>query len=336
MKFSDLFTYRDASGKRRLRTYVKAAIFILIALIALWAVSYYQQSRTQQAIEETKSVGLPSLTPTVREIATSAPAPTAVAESCPTDPEDWTLKEIAPGDVLLRIEPACIYEGLERTVAFALGITEGYSRQAAADALGFEKLPMVRLKQVTIANPNGPLLMDVGFAIDVPDFTEWYFNDKLRPSTSMALQGCFRTYTIAGNEKQNWDENGYPVVCRVSSDNESMGATICFGDVCYTDTSPIPTKRGFALFGYAGNGRWDWLGTEKDTFIELDPQTMSNDRSTSAQLQGVGPWEAAWLKLAYGLDMRPLPENWKSFEDKANLQQVLDALNAYSAGGTSP
>ena len=91
------------------------------------------------------------------------------------------------------------------------------------------------------------------------------------------------------------------------------------------------------MFGYAGDGRWDWLGTEKDTLLKLDSQTMSNDREISAQVQGVGPWDRDWLKQAYGLETQPLPENWQSFTDESYKQAVLDALNNYSPpGGTSP
>jgi hypothetical protein len=337
MKFRDLFTYQaDVSGKRRLRTYVKAAIFILAALIVLWVVSYYQQSRTQQAVEETKPVVLPSLPPTIQEIATSIPEPTSVTESCPTDPANWTLTEGLPGTEFMRIEPACVYEGLERTVAFALGITEGYSRQEVAEKLGFEKLPMTRLSQVTIANPNGPLSMDVGFEIDVPPFKEWIFREDGKPAEAMALQGCFRTYTIVGNEKKNWDKNSYPVVCRVSYDNVSTAGVFCMGDSCYSIASNPVSNRRFTLFGYAGNNRWIWLGTEKDTVNELDSQTMSEDRAVSAQMQGTGPWDRDWLKQTYGLEMQPLPENWELFAGEADKKAVRDAINAYSAGTTNP
>ena len=334
MKIRDLFTYQaDVSGKRKLRTYVKAAIFILAALIVLWAVAYYQQTQAQKAIEETKPVVLPTLTPTNPEVATFTPeatATTATTGSCPTNEADWNFVEGLPGSVYQRIEPACVYKGLEKTIAFVLGIKEGYSRQEVANALGFEKLPMVRLAQVAVANPNGPTMMNVGFAIDVPPFKEWIFRADGKPANSLALQGCFRTYTIAGTEKQNWDKNGYPVVCRVSFDNESTGGAICMGDKCYSIVNNPVSNRSFVLFGYAGNGKWDWLGTEKDTILQLDSQTMSKDRQISAEAQGVGPWDRDWLKQAYGLETQPLPENWQSYTDASYKKAVMDALNSYT------
>jgi hypothetical protein len=333
----DLLTYADVSGRRRLRFFVKVSIFILAALIVLAVVAFWQQSQQIRAIEETKPVVLPSLTPTIQEIATSTPEPTAAAV-CPINPADWTLAEGLPGTEFMRIEPACVYEGLERTIAWSLAIKEGYSRQAAADALGFEKLPIVRLAQVTIANPNGPTPMNVGLMIDIPPFTEWIFREDGKPANSMALQGCFNTYTIVGNEKKNWDENGYPVVCRFSYDNVATGGVICMDDKCFTTTHPSNpnSSRNFILFGYAGDGRWDWLGTELNTRLELDSQAMSNDREISSQAQGVGPWDRDWLKQAYGLETQPLLENWQSFTDESYKQAVLDALKAYEAGSTSP
>jgi hypothetical protein len=330
----DLLTYADVSGKRRLRSYVKVSIFILAALVILAVVAFWQQAQQQQAIAVTKPVAVAQ---TVAPVSTISTAPSATPEACPSDPEDWTMTEIAPGDVLLRIEPACVYQGLERTVAFSLGITQGYSRQEVADILGFEKLPMVRLAHVTIANLNGPIPMDVAFAIDVPPFKEWIFREDGKPASSITLQGCFRTYTIVGNERQNWDENGYPVVCRVSYDHESTGGAICMGDECYSIANNPVSNREFSLFGYAGNGQWVWLGSEIDTSSKLDSQTMSEDRAVSAQLQGVGPWDQDWLKQAYGLEIQPLPENWQSFTDESYKQAVLDALNNYSPPeGTSP
>jgi hypothetical protein len=338
MKFCDLFTYQaDVSGKRKMRTFVKAAIIILAALIVLWGVACYQQYQVQQVISATKPVVFPSLTPTNPDVPTFTPEATATTvASCPTDPAEWNLVEGLPGTVYQRIEPACVYEGLERTVAFVVGITEGYSRQEVADALGFDKLPMVRLAQVTVDGPSGPVPTDVVFGIDIPPYKEWTFREDEEVAISLTLQGCFRTFTIVGNEKKNWDENGYPVVCRLSYDNESTAGVYCMGDACFSLTYPNnPTVRGYSLFGYAGDGRWVWLGNEKNA-IEIDSKTMSEDRAASAELQGVGPWNRDWLEETYGLTTQPLPGNWQSLSSEENKQKLKDALKAYGSGGTSP
>ena len=115
----DLLTYADVSGKRRLRSYVKVSIFILAALIVLAVVAFWQQSQQRQAIAVTKPVAVAQ---TVAPVSTITTAPSATPEACPSDPEDWTLTEGLPGTEFMRIEPACVYKGLERTMAFALGI----------------------------------------------------------------------------------------------------------------------------------------------------------------------------------------------------------------------
>jgi hypothetical protein len=284
----------------------------------------------------------PSLTPTITTSNTPLPTPTFTPEPtkftgpCPTNPEDWSLVETTPGDSMKHIEPTCVYEGLERTMAFVLGIKEGYSRKAVADVLGFEELPMQPPFQVTVPFPNGPELMTVTIEIAVPIFKEWMFQDDGKSAISLALQGCFNTYTVVDNEKKYWDDNGYEVLCRVSYDDEASGGAICLGDLCYAETGYPSSRRSFLLFGYAGDGQWNWLGEEGVTEVELDSQTMSKDRANSAQKQGVGPWDGIWLEQVYGLTMQPLPENWQAVMSEADLRKVLDAVDAYNSGGTSP
>jgi len=333
-KLRDFFTYPgDISGRRKVRTYIRVTFFILVALIVFLAVALYQQAQERRAMTATKPVVVepsPTFTPIAQPTPTITPA-----EACPLDPSDWTMADTFPDDVFKRIEPVCVYDGLARAVAWALAIHEGYSRQAAADALGFDEFPMVRMNQVTIAtNLQGPMPVEVYYVPPVPNFTEWFFDGAGEPAVSFALRGCFRTFTIVGNEKQDWGD-GYPVVCKLSMDVEAINVLMCLDGHCYT--TPYPPARLFVLYGYMGNGNWTWLGTQNDLNLDIDDaQGMQSDRLAISDLHGIVPWDAAWLTQTYQLEMQSLPENWQGFTDDAEIQAIMSAINSYLAGETSP
>src|SRR5687767_3447033 len=72
----------------------------------------------------------------------SPPTETPTPIPCPADPEQWDLVEVAPNNNYKRIEPACAYDGLSRTVAWLYAIRQGYSRKEAAQKLEFDEFPV--------------------------------------------------------------------------------------------------------------------------------------------------------------------------------------------------
>lgn len=327
-KLRDFFTYPgDISGRRKVRTYIRVTFFILVALIVFLAVALYQQAQERRAMTATKPVVVePTSTPT--------PEPTYTPEACPSDPSEWTMADIFPDDVYKRIEPVCVYDGLAHSVAWALAIQEGYSRQAAADALGFDEYPMAQMYQATIAtNLQGPIPVDIYFLPPVPGFTEWFVNGTGEPAVSFTVRGCFRTFTIVGNEKQEWGD-GYQVICELYKDIEATNMLMCLDERCYTD---LYTPKWYSvLYGYSESGDWIWLGTQSNSYFIEDSQSMQDSRSAIASSIGIVPWDASWLMQTYRLDMQPLPENWQSFTDDVDLQAIVASINAYLAGNVSP
>lgn len=73
---------------------------------------------------------------------------------CPTDSEDWSLSPTYASRTYNVIQPACVYQGLEKTIAWALAVREGYSRAEATKELGFSEMPMRQVRQVTIPEPT--------------------------------------------------------------------------------------------------------------------------------------------------------------------------------------
>ncbi|MDO9128510.1 MAG: hypothetical protein Q7U34_01460, partial [Anaerolineales bacterium] len=133
----DNFFYRDLAGKRHLRSYLKASILIVIFMGLIVVYALWQRAQMMAVVNAPARpvVWEPSPTP-IPPTAT----PTATPEPCPSNPSDWTFFYPYPGydGNLHKIKPACVYEGLERTVAWVmLASSMGYSGDEAAEALGF-------------------------------------------------------------------------------------------------------------------------------------------------------------------------------------------------------
>jgi hypothetical protein len=226
------------------------------------------------------------------------------------------------------IQPACVYAGLERTIAWALAVRSGYSRGEATQALDFEEMPMARLDQVTIqTNTNGPMEVPVSFIPPTPDFTEWRVNEDGQVSVTYGLRGCFRTSTQVGNRVDVWGGD-YPVVCMVAEDAENAYTVYALDGHVYT--APAAPMRSFLLFGYLEEQGWVWLGTQTEPKHEIDdPEAFANERQTITVLYDSRLWDSRWLMDSFNLYVQPLPEGWQARTDPEESQAILSQLNAY-------
>lgn len=308
---------RRMSGRRKLRTYVKVALLLIAALIVLWGVALYQQMQARKALSTTGTV-------TVSVSPTPTPEPTPAPEACPTDPDQWDLVDVEPGHNYKRIQPACVYEGLERTVAWVLGIKMGLSRQEVSDALGFERAPMhYRWDGLTILTDlAGPFRVDISNIPANAGYTEWIVTDDGSPGTTMAMWGCFRTFTLDGNQRNDWGD-GYPVICTVIQDDLAGYYGSAYGDHVNFQTFDRNYRR-HAFFGYTEGGEWVWLGTWRQLY---DFTPSQNEYETTTMLFGTAVWDARWLAEKMGVEFRPPPEGWKNMNDPAERQAIVDLIN---------
>ncbi len=332
----DGLTYQDLAGKRQPRTYTVITGLILLLLLAAGGMAglnrYLLMSRVQAAPV--------SITTQVVETTETEPPATVLSEGnvssgCPTDPAEWFLTPTIISENHQVIQPACVYQGLERTIAWALAVREGYSRAEATQQLGFTEMPMRQLEAVTIPNDTDELIdVPVSFIPPNPDFTEWRLNEGGEPAVTYALRGCFRTFTITGNRVEVWGGD-YPVICIVVEDAENTHIVYSLNG--HTFTSPATPMRSFLLFGYVSDGYWVWLGTQTEPKLEItDPQSTARDRLTVATLYDSQPWDAEWLMTFRHLPMRPLPENWQSLTDENEKQAILSALSTEKEEGAAP
>jgi hypothetical protein len=327
----DGLTYKDLAGKRQLRAYTVLTLLVLFLLTLVGGFILLSRMRLMNKVE---AAPLPVSISTTQEIEpTSIPQSISVYEpGCPTNPDQWYLAEpVIPQNYKI-IQPACVYEGLEKTIAWALAVRNGFSRTEATSALGFDEMPMKQLDQVKIqTDTNGPLNVPVSFIPPNPDFTEWRVNARGESSVVYALRGCFRTSSIVGNRLETWGGD-YAVICVAIEDAENTSVIYRLNDYIYT-SSAVPI-RSFLLFGYAGDGLWNWLGTQSDPKVEIDdPAKFASDRLTIATLYDSQPWDMKWLKRRFGLEMQTLPQNWADSNDDSDKQAILSGLNSYVGGG---
>jgi hypothetical protein len=321
----DGLTYQDLAGKRQPRIYTVVTGLILLLLFVAGGMAglnrYLLMSRVQ-ATPEAVSVPTQTIEPTAPE----AVITTTPSTGCPTDATEWSFTPTVISDNYQVIQPACVYQGLEKTIAWALAVREGYSRAEATEQLGFSEMPMRQMESVTIPSDADELVdVPVSFIPPNPDFKEWRLNANGDAGVAFGLRGCFKTSSVNGNRVEIWGGD-YSVICLVVEDAENTHILYSLNGHTYAaSATPI---RSFLLFGYLGDGQWFWLGTQTEPKLEIyDTADNASDRLTVATLYDSQPWDAKWLMDAYHLDMQPLPENWQTLKDENEKQYILSALS---------
>ena len=326
------FTYTDLSGKRHLRSYaiVAIALFVLLLLLAggatLWRILEFSP---------TDSAETPVFAP-LTETAIPDAIPTNTPEACPSAPVDWVFLDMPLSKNYKSLSPACVYTELERTVAWVLAINEGYSRAEATEKLGFSAMPMtMQIGELTIfTDSKGPVSVNMLISPQVPELTQWAIDQSGNPATTMALRGCFRTSTFAGNERQDWGD-GYEVICVVSKDTEAAYGLMQLGEHLFTGgDGQVTASRTFLLFGYKDKD-WIWLGWREDggrvsyEEIGLTAELAAADREMKSSIFSLPLWDSAWLEENYDLTIKALPDDWQEARDTAARDAILNEINAY-------
>jgi hypothetical protein len=330
----DGLTYKDLAGKRQPRAYTVMTGLILLLLLVAGGMAGLNRYLLMSRVQATP-VSVSLTTQATETIETDQPATTqpdvAISTGCPTDSADWSLTPSYISENYKVVQPACVYQGLENTIAWALAVREGYSRAEATQQLGLTEMPMRQMKTVPIpANAKGLATVPVSFIPPNPDFTEWRLNENGEAAVTYALRGCFRTSTVVGNRLEIWGGD-YPVICIVMEDAENTHIVYSLNGHTYTSTA-TPT-RSFLLFGYLSDGYWVWLGTQDDPKLEItDPEANADERLTIATLYDSYPWDAKWLLNTHHLLMQPPPENWQTMTDENEKQAILNDISTGQNG----
>ena len=325
----DGLTYKDLAGKRQPRVYTVVTGLILLLLlmaVGMTGLNRFFLMRMVQATPEVVSIPTETMQPLETEIPATETAVTETSSDCPTDSSKWSFTPTVISETYQVIQPACVYQDLENTIAWALVVREGYSRAEATELLGFTEMPMRQMETVTIPkNANELIDVPVSFIPTHPDFREWRLNERGKAAVTYALRGCFKTSSVKGNHIEIWGGE-YSVICLVVEDAENTQILYSLNSHMYT--SPATPMRSFLLFGYLGDGQWVWLGTQTEPKLEItNAEEITGDRLTVATLYDSQPWDAKWLSITHHLDMQPLPEGWQSFMDENEKQSILSVLS---------
>lgn len=318
----DGLTFTDLAGRRQPRKYALVTGAILLIILMMAGALLVNRVLLQYSMKESYApvVETGAQTPTESNL----PAvPTVIA--CPVNANEWNLTDVPISINYKSIQPTCVYAGLEKTIAWALAINNGYSRDQARELLGFSELPMRQMDQAKIlTDTQGPKEVALHFTPPTAEFTEWRVNDNGGSAVTYGLRGCFRTSTVIGNQVEIWGGE-YPVICVVVEDTENTRIIYNLGEHYFTAPA-IPT-RSFLLFGYLGNGYWVWLGTQMNPKSTIkDFAKMADERRTVATLFDSQPWDILWLEQRYGLGAQSLPEGWRDFNDPNEQQIIVQGL----------
>ncbi len=149
----DGLTYKDIAGKRQPRIYTVVTGLILLLLFMAGGMAglnrYLLMSRVQ-ATPEVVTLPAQTMEPVATESIATPSSGAIDSFGCPTDPSEWSFTPTLISENYQVIQPACVYQGLEKTIAWALAVREGYSRAEATEQLGFTEMPMRQLESVTI------------------------------------------------------------------------------------------------------------------------------------------------------------------------------------------
>ncbi|MBI5964074.1 MAG: hypothetical protein HY863_11405 [Chloroflexi bacterium] len=323
----DGLTYKNLAGHRQPRAYTVVSGLLLLLLLIAGGMALLNRYLIMRMIHVTP-VAITLSRQASKETATTQPTPLPqtgeIFINCPADSADWSLTPSYISENYKVIQPACVYQGLEKTIAWVLAIREGYSRAEATAELGFTQMPMKQKDRVTIPADQGLVSVPVSFIPPDPDFTEWRLNSQGKAAVTYALRGCFRTTTVVGNRVEIWGGD-YSVICLVVEDAENTHIVYALNDHIYTSTA-IPT-RSFLLFGYGIDETWVWLGTQESPKREIkDPAADANEREVVATLYDSWPWDAKWLASFHHLMMRTPPDNWQNMIDEGEKQAILNGL----------
>ena len=301
MKITSLLTYRDGTGKLRLRDYVKITLGILVLVVAASAVGLYNRYEMVSQVMATPRPLDSNLIPAKTAVVA---APIIAIEGCPSDPASWTLSNqvVLPGSNLKVIAPQCVYDNLEKTAAWVYATTAlGYTRADAATALGLQSNTLLtNLASVTVLTDfnDQPQSVDVISAVNNSKLAEWRINANGQTGLEMSFSGCFSTSTLTGGQIVSWG-NGYPVVCQFFADYRNQYLVSSANGKLLTIESAKNVRRPM-WFGYIGNGNWTWIGSGK--VWDVDLSKIPAQTSTLA---------TTIIAEKYGLTALPLPQNWQ-------------------------
>ena len=316
----NLFTFSTASGKTQLRGYVKIALGLFVILVAIFGVNTYNRNKMVSEIMATPRSLDADLIPTPTE---QVDASVSLEDECPSNPADWMLTPNAsvPGSNLKKLSTECVYNELEKTAAWVYATTNlGYTRAEAAALLGLNNSQIVHVSDtLTVLTDYKDEPQKVSLIVEAPhpDFAEWSLDAGGEINgVSFTFVGCFRTFSISGEEVIKWG-NGYPVVCQFFVDYMIEYFVGSLNGKIVTVAGDLSVRRT-TWFGYSDDSNWVWLGSARGWDVDLSKIPSRDDATLDVNV----------MVEKYGIAALPLPQDWRAFEGKEYTEAFVAELNS--------
>ncbi len=341
MTINDNFSYRDPNGKRKPRTWVLAVAVIVIIVLAVVGLSVYNASARQAQIEATpRLVTGPTFTPTAvlpTKVPTSVGA--MVTVNCPSDSADWNFVDVLDNSNFKRIDPPCVYQGMNRTIAYYLASEgAGWKKADALQKLGYTgDFPYDNsLDTIDVLPTDASSNMFTVKTSWLPwhkDFQLWYVANNTVVSHTITVTGCYRTFNIVGNQKQYWSQqwapSSYTTICQIAEEFPAGSNVYQVDDAVYFRTNAQPgVELGYLAYDNRSQYQsWYFVGWDDSSWHIISAADMVGIKNSSQQLINSPVWDLSWLEQNYGISPLPLPANWQQHATKADSDALMTALN---------
>lgn len=328
------FVYRGTDGKAKLRTWV-IAVLVILGLLAIlgvysWYASNLRQAATQATPRPLTDVEATAPTPALptNSITTSTPA------NCPSDSSDWSFVDIPDSSNFKRIDPPCVYQGLNKPLAWMLAAHgAGYSNQDAINKLAFTELPFDNHQSAMDFLPNigdKPVTMKMAWFPLHKDFQEWYVVGQAVVSDVVVVNGCYRTYNLVGNgSKMYWSaqyqSSSYTAICDVAEDRPNGWIVSALDGNVYSTS--VSSRRILAEFAYDNRPEYhSWYFLGYSNYMPMSADQLSATETGLQQELNSPLWNLAWLNQVHGLSAQMLPPNWQNDTSQADADRIAKLL----------
>lgn len=275
-----------------------------------------------------------------------APKPTprevflARLAACEKDASKWVLRQLVAADTpiqavlaaqgqLYGLPSPCQYDLLGREVAFLMLREMGYSADEAHQILGIDRFYYRRTgtNSRRLVADLGPTTRNLSGRLGMEtELLSWLLTPDGGYARVYVLWGC---YSGQGPDRAN--EFAYE--CLVRQLSLPRSAYFKFGEVTMRSPGGAVVEH-LLLFGYRGDGRWEYVGHFQTEAGIADPDRVRKVYEEVARAHGTGVWDGAWLEATFGVRPKPLPEgaeNWPS--DQAAIQRMVDLVGRAEKSG---
>ena len=343
---NDNFSYVKANGKRALRSWVLAtfAIFLVLAVIIGYSVFAAHERQAQiAATPRPAAILAPTLAPTLALVPTVTPTvdvgatSSALAADCPTDSTQWTFTPIGENSNYARIDPPCVYHGMDRVIAWIMASQGmGWDQQTAINSFSFVDNPYndSQPKMDFLSVTGKPFSVSMTWYPMASNDLDWYVVNNSVAAEHFVVGGCYSTYTMVNGQKKYWSSqyasSVFTAICAVYLDRFAGWSVYQAGDKVYArDYTSSGGLRLTAMLGYDNNPKYHtWY-----LFGFTGPGVVSSDENTTnleGQMQqwfNSPLWDLNWIEKQYGMFPKPLPDKWQKYTSQADLNDYLAKVN---------